>query len=313
MHLLEASIVGVAAATLARIPLIVFAGHHSHEVPFHNRRLLLEVDRTLCRLSDVAIAPSQLMARGFIDDYGCPPEKVEVIHHGLDLRRFDPDAHSGVRFRAELGWEDKLVLLVVAKHHWIKNVGALLQAFSTFSSRHPEARLAVLGIGDSAEAKAAVGRLGLSETVRVLDPRPDVPDALAGADLLVHPALAESFGFAILEAMAMSKPVVTTAVGVAPEVIEDGVNGFLAARTEAESLELALERALSRQADWAEIGRAARARAVGFSARRWVSEHEECYVRRLWEVRATPQSLGGGGSERSRAVSSRPRRIPRNT
>ncbi len=313
MHLLEASIVGVAAAALARTPLVVFTGHHSHEVPLHNRRLLLEVDRTLCRFSDVAIAPSRQMAQGFFDDYDCPPEKVEVIHHGLDLRRFDPEAHSGDRFRAELEWEDKLVLLVVAKHHWIKNVAALLQAFSAFSPRHPEARLAILGIGDDTETKAAVARLGLSEVVRVLDPRPDIPEVLAAADLLVHPALAESFGFAILEAMAMSTPVVTTAVGVAPEVIDDGVNGILAAGTDPRSLGLALERALSKRAQWTEMGRAARARALSFSAQRWVTEHEECYVRRLGQLRGSPQISRSAGSQGSRAVNLRPRRMPRNT
>jgi glycosyltransferase involved in cell wall biosynthesis len=313
MHLLEASIVGVAAATLARTPLVVFTGHHSHEVPLHNRRLLLEVDRTLCRLSDVVIAPSLQMAQGFIDDYGCPPEKVEVIHHGLDLRRFDPAAHTGDRFRAELGWEDALLLVVISKHHWIKNVRGLLEAFSTFSGRYPEARLAILGIGDYTENKALVAGLGLSETVRVLDPRPDISEVLAAADLLVHPALAESFGFAILEAMAMSKPVVTTAVGVAPEVIEDGVNGILANGTDPESLSLALERALAKRAEWPEMGRAARERALGFSAQRWVTEHEECYVRRLRQVQGNLQISRSAGSHGSRAVSLRPRRMPRNT
>jgi glycosyltransferase involved in cell wall biosynthesis len=288
MHLLEASIVGVAAGKLARTPLVVFTGHHSHEIPFHNRRLLLEVDRSLCRLSDVAIAPSRQMAQTFIDVYGCPPEQVEVIHHGLDLHRFDPGAHSGDRFRAELGWQSELVLVVLAKHHWIKNVAALLEAFAPFSARHPDARLAILGIGASTETEATVATLGLSETVRVLEPRPNIPEVLAGADLLVHPALAESFGFAVLEAMAMSKPVVTTPVGVAPEVIDDGVSGFLVAGTDPGSLDRALENAVSRRRDWAEIGRAARERALGFSARRWVAEHEECYVQRLVESRATP-------------------------
>jgi glycosyltransferase involved in cell wall biosynthesis len=122
----------------------------------------------------------------------------------------------------------------------------------------------------------------------VLEPRPDIPEVLAGADLLVHPALAESFGFAILEAMAMSKPVVTTSVGVAPEVIDDGINGILAAGSDPQALGQALERALSKRPEWGEMGRAARERAVGFSAQRWVSEHEQCYVRRL---RAAPAPI----------------------
>src|SRR3954451_4471387 len=92
-HLIEASLVGLAAAKLARTPLAIFTGHHSHEVPLHQKRLLFEADRFAARwLADVVISPSSEMRDTFVNLYGCPPDHVELIEHGIDLSRYDPDA-----------------------------------------------------------------------------------------------------------------------------------------------------------------------------------------------------------------------------
>src|SRR4051794_17169084 len=74
-HLIEASLVGLVAAKLARTRLAIFTGHHSHEVPLHQRRILFEVDRFAARrLADVVISPSPEMSRTFVEVYGCRPD-----------------------------------------------------------------------------------------------------------------------------------------------------------------------------------------------------------------------------------------------
>jgi glycosyltransferase involved in cell wall biosynthesis len=281
-HLFEASFVGLLAAKLAGTPLGVFTGHHSHEVPLHHRRALLEVDRFMARtLADVIVAPSPEMAETFVQVYGCDPDKVNVIEHGLDLARFDPSRTDPHAVRAELGLDGKLVLGAISKHFWVKNLDALVRAFATLAAERPDIHLVVLGIGDSSGLSALVAELQLGSQVTVLAPRADVPDVLAAFDLFIHPALAESFGFAVVEAMAMERPVVATSVGIARDVIEDGVTGFTISGTDPDSIRAAISTALAQRERWPQVGATARRRALHFTPERWVSRHERLYEKSL--------------------------------
>jgi glycosyltransferase involved in cell wall biosynthesis len=281
-HLFDASLVGLSAAKLARTPLAIFTGHHSHEVPLHNRRLLFELDRLAARgLADVVVAPSSQMSATFVSLYGCQPERVEVIPHGINLVRFDPRRVDGRGVRAELGLEGKLILGAVSKHFWIKNLDALVRAFAVIAEREGDAHLVVIGLGDRSGLAALVDQLGLRARVSLLAPRHELPEVMAAFDLFVHPALAESFGLALVEAMAMERVVVATAVGIAPDVIEDGVSGLRIAGTDVESIALGLQRALDCRERWPEMAAEARRRALSFTPERWVHAHERLYERRL--------------------------------
>ncbi len=281
-HLFEASFVGLLAARIARTPLGIFTGHHSHEVPLHHRRTLLEVDRFMARrLADVVVAPSPEMGETFVNLYGCDPHKVEVIEHGLDLTRFDPARADPQAVRAELGLDGKVILGTISKHFWIKNLDALAHAFARIAADRADVHLVVLGIGDSSGFAGLVSRLGLQGRVTVLAPRQDVPDVLAACDMFVHPALAESFGFVVVEAMAMARPVVAMPVGIAREVIEDGVSGVTISATDPSSICAAITRALACRDRWPELGAEARRRALRFTPERWVTRHETLYETRL--------------------------------
>jgi glycosyltransferase involved in cell wall biosynthesis len=281
-HLIEASLVGLIAAKLARTRLAIFTGHHSHEVPLHQRRLLFEVDRFAARsLADVVISPSHEMSKTFVELYRCPADHVETIEHGIDLSRYDPDATDGARVRSELGLDGKLVFGAISKHFWVKNLDALVRAFAVLAERRPEAHLVVLGIGDRAPLAALVKSLDLEDRISVLAPRPDIPEVLAAFDVFVHPALAESFGLAPLEAMAMRLPVVATPVGIAGDVIEDGVSGIRVRGTDDDSVLEAMSRALEWRERWPKMGAEARRRALVFTPERWVQAHERLYERRL--------------------------------
>jgi glycosyltransferase involved in cell wall biosynthesis len=281
-HLFRASLVGLLAAKIARTRLAIFTGHHSHEVPLHQRRLLFEVDRLAARwLADVIISPSQEMRDTFIDVYGCRPDRVEVIEHGIDLSSFDPDAVTGSAVRAELGLNGKLVFGAISKHFWVKNLDALVRAFSVIAERDADAHLVVLGIGDRGPLTELVHTLGLDSRVSILEPRRDIPQVLAAFDVFVHPALAESFGLAFVEAMAMRRPIVATPVGIAGDVLEDGVSGIRIDGTDVDSILEAMTRALELRDRWPELGAEARRRALTFTPERWVEAHERLYERRL--------------------------------
>jgi glycosyltransferase involved in cell wall biosynthesis len=107
--------------------------------------------------------------------------------------------------------------------------------------------------------------------------RNDVPELLAAFDVFVHPAIAESFGMVIVEAMAMERPVVSTRVGIAPDVIESGVNGLLSAGSDRAMLERAMLEMLEIRPRWVDMGTAARGSVVGWTAERMAARYEELY------------------------------------
>jgi glycosyltransferase involved in cell wall biosynthesis len=281
-HLLDASVVGLLAGRLARTPATILTGHHSHEIPLQRRRGLTIVDR-LCAgpLCDAVIAPSVQMRETLIRVHHVRSQKVAVIHHGFELGDLDPATVDREPVRRELGVEGQTVLTSIGRYYWIKNQASLVRAFAAIAPDMPDATLVLVGGGDASALRSLVQSLGLGARVRLLSARPDVPALLAATHLFVHPALAESFGMVIVEAMAMGCPVVSTPVGIAPEVVRDGVTGVLAADGSVGALASALRLALSRRDRWPEMGAAARKESRRFSAATMVESYERLYLQLL--------------------------------
>lgn len=283
-HLVDGSLVGLTAARLARTPLAVFTAHHSHELPFHGRKLIW-ADR-LCAgpLSDLVIAPSAQVRDTLIQFTHVPAEKVAVVHHGFDPAALDPARVSGSTVRAELGLEDKLIIGTVGRIYELKNQDVLIKAFAEALSDVPEARLVIVGPGDQAPLLDLAEQSKIAERVVVTGPRSDVPEMLAAFDAFVHPAIAESFGMVIIEAMLLAKPVLSTPVGIAPEVITDGETGVLCRGHDESSLAVGLEALLELRPRWAEIGLAARERTRSFSAEAMSHAYSDLYTAGLKSV-----------------------------
>ena len=179
------------------------------------------------------------------------------------------------------------MLGAVSRFFWVKNLASLISAFAALASSDPDLALVIVGgAGDSSSVDALARELGVSDRIRILGRRSDIADVMAAFDVFVHPALAESFGFVIVEAMAMQLPVVSTRVGVAEEVIEDGVSGVLARSTDPEGIRDAIAEVLAMRPRWAQLGAEARRRALEFTAERWVRQHEEQY--KQWLTDLTP-------------------------
>jgi glycosyltransferase involved in cell wall biosynthesis len=281
-HLLDASAVGLLAARLARTPVTIFTAHHSHEIPLHDKRALTAVDR-LCAgpLSDAVIAPSAQMRDTLVRVHSVPAEKIAVIHHGFELDGLDRSAVDGATVRRELDLEGRVAVLCVGRVYWMKNQESLVRAFAAVASEQPDGVLVLVGAGDADPLRELARSLGIEQSTRILPARGDVPALLAAADLFVHPAVAESFAMVIVEAMAMGCPVVSTPVGIAPDVVEDGVTGVLARDATTDALADALRTAFGMRGRWEEMGAAARRRALDFPAAKMVSAYEELYSRLL--------------------------------
>jgi len=280
-HLIDGSLVGLTAARLARTPVAVMTAHHSHELPFHGRKLVWAERLCAGPLCDHIIAPSQDARQMLTRVARVPAEKIEVVHHGFDLEWLDPRHADPARVRRELGLQGNLVFGAIGRLYSLKNHSALIEAFASALAEVDESRLLIVGAGDTARLVARARALGLADRVLLCGPRDDIRDVLAAVDVFVHPALAESFGMVIVEAMAMARPVVSTPVGIAPEVITPGETGLLCSSPEPDALAAGLHEMLALRHSWPEMGQQARRRIRDFTAASMANRYHELYARWL--------------------------------
>jgi glycosyltransferase involved in cell wall biosynthesis len=161
------------------------------------------------------------------------------VPNGVDLERFRPDPAGRRAARAKLGVREGTALVgVVGQITPWKGQADAIEAVSLVGQRHPSILLLVVGSvkfagsrHDNHEYLAALHRrvaeLGLGGRVRFLGEREDIPQLLRALDILLVPSWEEPFGRVVIEGMAVSTPVLATAVGGPAEVIEDGDDGIL--------------------------------------------------------------------------------------
>jgi glycosyltransferase involved in cell wall biosynthesis len=277
-HLVDGTLVGLTAARLATTPVAVMTAHHSHELPFHGPPLIWAERLAAGPLCDHIIAPSEQVAGTLTRLAHVPVDKIEVVHHGFALDRLDPGSVNGATVRRELGLDGKLVFGAIGRLYALKNYPALLRAFASVLGGVPEARLVIAGAGDARPLAKLAGELGIADRVVLCGPRDDISELLAACDVFVHPALAESFGMVIVEAMAMARPVLSTPVGIAPEVIASGENGVLCLSGELSALIHGLREMLALRPRWPVLGDTARRRVGGFTAMATAERYQELYA-----------------------------------
>ena len=150
---------------------------------------------------------------------------IRVIHNFIDCVAYQRRDASGVRER--LAPNGEALLIHVSNFRPVKRVAAVVEIFARVRRTLP-ARLVLVGDGPDAGAAARVARqLGVADDVLFLGEQDALVPLLSAADVFLLTSSQESFGLAALEAMACGVPVVATRVGGVPEVVEDGVSGFL--------------------------------------------------------------------------------------
>jgi len=176
----------------------------------------------LMNSADWLVAPSQNMLDAILAKFPTLQTKASAIHNAVDMAEF------------ELGGPEELQrgqhILCIALHQPRKAIDVLIKAFKVFSQNHAKVELWLVGDGPlRGQLEDLVQQLGLTEQVKFLGlvDRTGVRQLLRQCSFFVLPSRAEPFGIAILEAFASRKPVVASAVGGIPEIIEDGKNGIL--------------------------------------------------------------------------------------
>jgi glycosyltransferase involved in cell wall biosynthesis len=265
-HLVHADVYGQLAGAVTRVPLRLSTKHGFNE--FREGRFFGLADRTVGSFAHVHIAISQGLARYLAETEGFEEESFEIVHYGISAR--DSVAPYA-------GGEPRL--LCVGRLIPIKGHLVLLRALAQARQRVPGLTLDVAGRGplDSA-LKAYTRELGLEDAVRFLGFVSPIEDAFQRAAIVVVPSLGEGFGMVALEAMERARPVIVSAVGGLPEIVEDGVTGFVVPPGDAEALADAVVALASDLGRAAEMGRAGRARALAeFPPERSAARIEELY------------------------------------
>jgi glycosyltransferase involved in cell wall biosynthesis len=120
--------------------------------------------------------------------------------------------------------------------------------------------------------------IGMADRVKFLGFRDDVPSLLQAMDVFVLPSLSEGLPLSVLEALSLKKPVVASDVGGIPEIIENGVTGYLVPPENPEALAEKITLLLQNPERAAVIGQAGRRRVEeDFSLPRMIREHQSLY------------------------------------
>ncbi|TMG24538.1 MAG: glycosyltransferase [Chloroflexi bacterium] len=170
---------------------------------------------------------------------------MELIYNGVDLDRYERQEPC-CTLPEEYGMEPGAQLVgVVARLEPEKGHPTLLEAWPKVLQSCPEAYLLIIGEGSRrAELERQVSELRIAHRVVFTGRRDDIPAVTAALEIAVLPSYREAQGLTILEAMALRRPVVASAVGGIPEMIEDGLTGLLVPPRDPEALATAIVRLL---------------------------------------------------------------------
>jgi glycosyltransferase involved in cell wall biosynthesis len=206
---------------------------------------------------------SELQAGLWMERHAFIAERARVVHNGIDTAIFDP-AHfveAGKELRGSLGISETMPLLCsVAGFRHEKLHSVLIESIRMVQREGLDCGLLLAGAGPTEPAiRRQVSRLGLEKAVFFLGSLADVRPVLAAADCKVLVSAAETFSMAMLEAMAMRVPVITTSVGGAREAIDDGSSGYLVKPGDPGALADRIRRIISDSGLRESMGRAGRA------------------------------------------------------
>jgi glycosyltransferase involved in cell wall biosynthesis len=254
-HMPRASVPGTIIGRAARVPVIV---SHEHGWSFAGKPVRRFLDRNVvARGSDVLLAVSDWDRRNIAEVERVPLDRVRVLPNGIL-----PVPAEGHDLRAELAIPAATRLVgAVGMLRPEKGYGDLVNAIALLKHDSVAVRCAIAGDGpEEGTLRGLIASLGLTDDVLLLGRRTDITDVIASLDVAVLSSAHEGSPLAVIEYMAGAVPIVATAVGGVPELVQDGVHALLVEPGNPGALAAALRRLLEDRELAARLGAAARLR-----------------------------------------------------
>ena len=231
-HTSKAGFLGRLAAKYCGIKVIF---HSTHGTIFHGYfnpvmiNLYLLLEKLAANFTDKIICLSKKEIDEYLEKGIGKPENITSIYNGIDISEFEKAATNPDAKRVELSIKQSDYLgATIGRLEKVKGQQYLIEAVPFIIKDVPNFRLLIIGDGEESDnLKYLVRENNISSHVTFLGNREDILEILACIDCFYLPSLNEGFGIVLLEAMAMKKPIIATAVGGIPEVVLHGETGIL--------------------------------------------------------------------------------------
>ena len=292
-HTAKAGAVGRIAALLAggaRPPIVVHT-FHGHVLRGYFGRITTfgfrTLERWLARTTTALIAVSPEVRDDLVALHVAPASKFTVVRLGIDLgRRVDNDDAQRRESRRQMGLhEDAFVVGWVGRMTAVKRTESVVRALQKLVERGVDAYAVLVGDGpDRERLERHAHELGVIKRCLFLGYQVDVAPFYDAIDVLLLPSINEGTPVSVIESLAASRPVVATRVGGIPDVVRDGVDGFLVDSDDPDALAAPLAELAADPERRARMGEAGRARVVErYAVGRLVDDIDRLYRKLLDE------------------------------
>lgn len=273
-HSTEAGIIGRAAAHLAGVPHVV---HTIHGVPFAEdrngllNRFVERCERVAARWTDVQVSIADVIAEEYLSRGIGREEQYQTIRYGIDLDNFR-DAEPATDLP---GTEPRV--LMVSRLAEGKGFDVLLDAMESLEKEN----VSILIGGDGPLRSGLENEIydrNLDDTIHLLGYRTDIPNVMAGSDILVLPSFREGTPLVIIEAMAAGLPVIATNIAGIPELIDDTKTGYLIEPGNSDVLASRMNELIQNSNQREQFGHTGQNRSDHFETKRMVSDYRKMYT-----------------------------------
>ena len=176
------------------------------------------------------IAVSKMIRDEIVNCYGAEPERITVVYNGANLGRFTPSARVGLRkpARIALGLDDDEINILFLGHNFKrKGLAALIRALPSLRGRGQRFRVVVAGKGRRGPCDRLAAKLGVSDLLQYVGPTGSPEELYASADIFCFPSYYDPCASVVLEALAMSVPVITSTTNGSGEMLTQGREGYV--------------------------------------------------------------------------------------
>lgn len=259
---------------------IVRTRHNTYKVSNHPLNKWLNLKAT-----DYHITVCELVRNSLIKNNAFPEEIITAIHNGVDVEEFKPNEELRKKAREEFGFSpDEVVLGISARLNPAKGHKFLIHAVKKIINSCPNIKVLILGQGIlEDELKKLTSKLKLENVIKFGGYRKDIAYCTQAFDVAIMPSIdCDTSSFSLKEAMAEGKPVIASDYGGLPEIITNGVEGFIVPAGTIDPLADAILKLANNPELRKEMGKNALKRAsLQFSLEQFVEKTIETYFKAI--------------------------------